>query len=195
MGTAAGYYPIVLIYDTGAQVSLCNHETGPVLIQSKQAERRVTISTISSSAATLRTIHTLDLGNGYNMDAILSPELRLTLRKTDIPDEWQGLDDIFADQDHLNVDAQILVGADKSKLFPITVTSPTGEPIETEMCRLMRSRITNRLILFGACKDQEDELDRINAKTQIHQVQAVETEETNISSIIKNLAMSHFDPV
>merc|ERR1711895_253029 len=112
------------------------------------------------------------------MDAILSPSLRLTLRKSDIPDEWQGLEDTFANHDHANVHAQILVGADKAKLFPVTVTNPAGEPIETEMCRLMRSRITNRLILFGACKDQEDELDRINAKTQIHQVQAVDTEET-----------------
>merc|ERR1712215_651978 len=54
--TAAGYYPIVLIYDTRAQVSLCNYETGPVLIESKQADKRVTISTISSSPAKLRTI-------------------------------------------------------------------------------------------------------------------------------------------
>ena len=193
--TAAGYYPIVLIYDTGAQVSLCNYETGPVLIQSKQADRRVTISTIASSTAKLRTIHTLDLGDGYDMDAILIPKLRLNLRTIDIPDEWQDLDDTFADQDHYNVDAQILVGADRSKLFPITVTDPTGEPIETEKCRLMRSRITNRLILFGACEDHEDELDRINTKAQIHQVQAVETEETKISSIMQNLAISDFDPV
>ena len=188
--TAAGYYPIVLIYDTGAQVSLCNHETGPLLIQSKQADKRVTISTISSSTATPRAIHTLDLGNGYNMDAILSPGLRLTLREADIPDEWQGLEDTFANQDHSNVEAQILVGADKAKLFPVTVTNPAGEPIETEMCRLMRSRITNRLIVFGACKDQGDDPDRINAKTQIHQ-----TEETNTSSITQNLAISTFDPV
>ena len=190
--TTAGYYPIVLIYDTGAQVSLCNYETGPVLIQSKQADRRVTISTIASSTAKLRTIHTLDLGDGYDMDAILIPKLKLKLRTIDIPDEWQDLDDTFADQDHYNVNAQILVGADRSKLFPITVTGPTGEPIETEKCRLMRSRITNRLILFGACEDHDDELD---PKAQIHQVQAVETEETKISSIMQNLAISDFDPV
>ena len=59
----------------------------------------------------------------------------------------------------------------------------------------MRSRITNRLILFGACEDHEDELDPINTKAQIHQVQAVETEETKISSIMQNLAISDFDPV
>ncbi len=168
------------------------YETGPVLIQSKQADRRVTISTIASSTAKLRTIHTLDLGDGYDMDAILIPKLRLKLRTIDIPDEWQDLDDTFADQDHYNVNAQILVGADRSKLFPITVTSPTGQPLETEKCRLMRSRITNKLILFGACEDHDDELD---PKAQIHQVQAVETEETKISSIMQNLAISDFDPV
>ena len=193
--TAAGYYPIVLIYDTGAQVSLCNYETGPVLIGSKQADRRVTISTIASSTAKLRTIHTLDLGDGYDMDAILIPKLRLNLRTIDIPDVWQDLDDTFADQDYYNVDAQILVGADRSKLFPITVTDPTGEPIETDKCRLMRSRITNRLILFGACDEHEDELDRMDTKAQIHQVQAVETEEAKISSIMQNLAISDFEPV
>merc|ERR1712112_674088 len=42
--TKSGCYPIVLIYDTGAQVSLCNFETGPLLIGTKQADRRVTIS-------------------------------------------------------------------------------------------------------------------------------------------------------
>ena len=180
----------MLIYDTGAQVSLCNHETGPLLIQSKQADKRVTISTISSSTATPRAIHTLDLGNGYNMDAILSPGLRLTLREADIPDEWKGLEDTFADQDNSNVKAQILVGADQAKLFPVTVTNPAGEPIETEMCRLMRSRITNRLIVFGACKDQRDETDRISAKTIVRK-----TEVTNLSSITQNLAISSFNPV
>ena len=59
----------------------------------------------------------------------------------------------------------------------------------------MRSRITNRLILFGACEDHEDELDRMNTRAQINQVQAVETEETKISSIMKNLAISDFEPV
>ena len=179
----------------GAQVSLCIYKTEPVLIKSKQADRKITISTSASSTARLKTIHALDLRDGYDMDAILIPKLRLNLRTIDIPDVWQDLDDTFADQDHYNVDAQILVGADRSKLFPITVTDPTGEPIETEKCRLMRSRITNRLILFGACEDHEDELDRMNIKAQINQVQAVETEDTKISSIMQNLAISDFEPI
>merc|ERR1711873_283649 len=66
--TKSGYYPIVLIYDTGAQVSLCNFETEPLLIGTKQADRRITISAIESSKAKLRRIHTLDLGDGHQID-------------------------------------------------------------------------------------------------------------------------------
>ena len=193
--TNSGYYPIVLIYDTGAQVSLCNFETGPVLIESKQADRRVTISTIDSSRAKLRRIHTLDLGEGHNMDAILIPKLRLNLRTIDIPEPWQHLDDTFADQDYYNVQAQILVGADKSKLFPLAERDSKGEPIETDKCRLMRSRITNKLILFGACDEHQDSQERMDTEAQIHQVQAVEAADESLCSIMQNLAISDFEPV
>ena len=60
----AGYFPVTLIYDTGAQISLCNFETGPLLLRSKNADRRATISTINSTRAKLRRIHTLTLGDG-----------------------------------------------------------------------------------------------------------------------------------
>merc|ERR1711873_126760 len=143
--TKSGYYPIVLIYDTG-----------PLLIESKQADRRVTISTIESSKAKLRRIHTLDLGDGHKMDAILIPNLRLNLRTIKIPEPWQNIDDTFADQDHYNVNAQILVGADKSTLFPLAERDSKGAPIETGKCCLMRSRITNKLIPFGACDEHQD---------------------------------------
>ena len=61
----------------GAQVSLCNYETEPVLIKSKQADRRITISTSASSTARLKIIHALNLRDGYDMDAILIPQLRI----------------------------------------------------------------------------------------------------------------------
>ena len=59
----------------------------------------------------------------------------------------------------------------------------------------MRSRITNKLILFGACDEHEEELEQMDTRAQIHQVQAVETEEAKISSIMQNLAISDFEPV
>ena len=128
--TKAGCYPVVLIYDTGAQVSLCNPETNPLLIGTKQANKNVTISTIESTKAKLRGIHTLDLGGGQQMDAILIPNLQLNLRTIRIPEVWQHTYDTFADQDHDNVKAQILVGADKSTLFPIAKWTVTGNPLK-----------------------------------------------------------------
>ena len=71
----ARYFPVTLVYDTGAQVSLCNFESGPLLIRSRPADRRVTISTINSTRAKLRRIHTLTLGDGFKIDVILIPSL------------------------------------------------------------------------------------------------------------------------
>merc|ERR1712240_612415 len=117
--TKTGCYPVVLIYDTGAQVSLCNPETSPLLIGTKQANKNLTISTIESTKAKQRGIHTLDLGGGQQMDAILIPTLQLKLKTIKTPEVWQHTYNTFADQDHDNVKAQILVGADRPTLFPI----------------------------------------------------------------------------
>ena len=193
--TKSGCYPIVLIYDTGAQVSLCNFETGPLLIGTKQADRRVTISTVESSKAKLRRIHTLDLGDGYQMDAILIPNLRLNLRSIKIPEPWQQIDDTFADQDHYNVKAQILVGADKSTLFPIAEMDSNGDPVETDKCRLMRSRITNKLIPFGACEDHQDHQDMMETEAQVNQIQASEATDENLCSVMQNLAIPDAAPI
>ena len=172
--TKTGCHPVVLIYDTGAQVSLCNPETNPLLIGTKQANKNLTISTIESAKAKLRGIHTLDLGGGQQMDAILIPNLQLNLRTIRIPEVWQHTYDTFADQDHDNVKAQILVGADKSTLFPIAEMDSNGKPIETGKCRLMRSRITNKLIPFGAYEDNQDHQEIMKPEVQIPKVQASE---------------------
>merc|ERR1711873_44776 len=67
--TKTGCHPVVLIYDTGAQVSLCNPETNTLLIETKQTNKKLTISTIDGVNSEQREIHTLDLGNGQQMDA------------------------------------------------------------------------------------------------------------------------------
>merc|ERR1712240_704409 len=154
--TKTGCHPLVLIYDTGAQVSLCNPETSTLLMGTKQANKNLTISTIDSVNSEQREIHTLDLGDGQQTDAILMPTLQLKLKTIKTPEVWQHTYDAFADQDHSTVKAQILVGADRPTLFPIAEMDHNGNPIETSKCRLMRSRITNRLILFGAHEVDQD---------------------------------------
>ena len=93
----SNYFPVVIVYDTGSQLSLCNYETGPLLVSSKPADKRVTISTVNSTKAKLRRIHTLALGDDFQLDAVLIPNLRLSLQSMEVPDAWQHLADEFTD--------------------------------------------------------------------------------------------------
>ena len=52
--TEDGIFPIVIIYDTGSEVSLCNYETGPIVVDTKRGDKKVTISTINSIQAKFR---------------------------------------------------------------------------------------------------------------------------------------------
>ena len=128
------------------------------------------------------------------MDAILIPNLQLNLRTIRIPEVWQHTYDTFADQDHDNVKAQILVGADKSTLFPIAEMDSNGKPIETGKCRLMRSRITNKLIPFGAYEDNQDHQEIMNPEVQIPKVQASEAIDEIVNSIKPKLEIPDVAP-
>ena len=151
----SSYFPVAVIYDTGAQLSLCNYETGPLLISTKPADKRVTISTVNSTKAKLRSIHTLEFSERFQIDAVLIPDLRLNLQSMEIPEEWRHLEDEFADQDTFDVHAQILIGADKATVFPYCELNKYEKPVQVRSCRLMRSHLTNKLIMFGACETHE----------------------------------------
>ena len=47
--TKSGNYPVTIIYDTGSQITICNYESGPLVIGEKMADKRVTISTVNSA--------------------------------------------------------------------------------------------------------------------------------------------------
>ena len=132
--TNSGIYPVTIIYDTGAQITLCNFKTGPLVIDTKLADKKVTISTVNSAQAKLRKIYTLTLGDDIQVDAILIPNLHLQLQSTRIPEEWEHLDEEFADQDTFNVGAQILVGADRATLFPDWMKNPDGTMMQSRTC-------------------------------------------------------------
>ena len=36
----AGIFPVVIIYDTGSEVSLCNYETGPLIVDTKRGDKK-----------------------------------------------------------------------------------------------------------------------------------------------------------
>ena len=127
--TNSGIYPVTLIYDTGAQITLCNFKTGPLVIDTKLADKKV-----NSAQAKLRKIYTLTLGDDIQVDAILIPNLHLQLQSMRIPEEWEHLDEEFADQDTFNVGAQILIGADRAILFPDWIKNPDGTFMQSRTC-------------------------------------------------------------
>ena len=53
---------------------------------------------------------------------------------------------------HGQIPAQLLIGADLAYLFPQEVQDAAGSPIQTRQCRLKKSRISGRYILFGTAQ-------------------------------------------
>ena len=54
--TECGLFPIVIIYDTGSEVLLCNYETGLVVADTIRGNKKVNIGTINSIQAKLRQV-------------------------------------------------------------------------------------------------------------------------------------------
>ena len=104
------------------------------MIGSKLADKKVTISTVNSARASIRKIYTLTLGSSISLDAILIHQLHLNLQPIEIPEEFKDMDEEFADQETFDVGAQILIGADRSKLFPDWVKNEDGMFKETDTC-------------------------------------------------------------
>ena len=92
---------------------------------------------MNSTKAKLRRVHTLALGDDLQLDAVLIPNLLLNLQSMGVPEEWQHMEDEFADQDTFDVHAQILVGADKATIFPYCERDEFGKPVQVSSCWLM----------------------------------------------------------
>jgi hypothetical protein len=59
----------------------------------------------------------------------------------------------------------------------------------------MRSRITNKLIPFGACKDHQDHQDMMETEAQVNHVQASEATDENLCTVMQNLAIPDVAPI
>ena len=75
--TEAGIFPIVIIYDTGSEVSLCNYETGLLVVDTKRTDKKVTISTINSIQNKLRKVHKLKVNDDWSLEVIMIPKMKL----------------------------------------------------------------------------------------------------------------------
>ena len=75
--TEDGIFPIVIIYDTGSEVSLCNYKAGPIAVDTKRGNKKVTISTINSIQAKLRKVYKLKVNDDWSLEAIMIPKMKL----------------------------------------------------------------------------------------------------------------------
>ena len=71
-------------------------------------------------------VYRLALNDGWSMEAIMIPNMKLQLHARVIPEVWQDLNGEWADQDTYGVAAQILLGADQATLFPHAVEHLIG---------------------------------------------------------------------
>ena len=99
--------------------------------------------------AKLRQVYKLNLTNGWTMEAIMIPKMKLQLQSQIIPEAWQDLNGEWADQDTYGVSAQILLGADQATLFPHAVKEWTGSLMQINQALLMQSEITGRYMIYS----------------------------------------------
>ena len=57
--TDKGMFPIIIMYDSGSEVTLCNYKAGPLIVETKKTNKKMTISTINSIQAKLKRVHKL----------------------------------------------------------------------------------------------------------------------------------------
>ena len=65
----------------------------------------------------MRQVYKLVLNDGWSMEAIMIPSMRLRLQAQIIPETQQDLIGEWAEQDTNGVNAQILLGANQATLF------------------------------------------------------------------------------
>ena len=89
---------VVIIYDTGSEVTLCNDETGPMITNTKEERMRITISTINSEQTMLKQTCKLNLNNDQTIEAVKIPNMNFRLQPQIIPNQWQDLEGAWANQ-------------------------------------------------------------------------------------------------
>ena len=159
----------------------------------KKGNKKVTISTINSVQAKLRQVYSLSLKEGWSMEAIMIPNMKLRLKPQVIPDQWQDLDGVWADQDTYGVAAEILLGADQAILFPHAVKDSTGALCQLDQARLMQSEITGNYIIFRSCRRHSRHTKDSNPWIRSNQFQESESSQSDEEIVISIMGSVNLD--
>ena len=96
------------------------------------------------------------------MEGVLVPDLALHTAEIQRPNCMSKYDNQWAVQlgchhcDRGHVPAQVLIGVDCSRVFPVSVVHPDHTPVQTKNARLMRSMLTGRYLLFGSAEANDE---------------------------------------
>ena len=150
---------IQVFYDKGSQLSLVNKYCTPLIISSRKSDKPIRLGTIDDKTCDIRSIEGIYLGEGWQIEAILHHKLEVRTAPIKRPSCFAKYDNNWASQlGTSNCDqlpAQILLGADCARIFPVNVVHPNGTPVQTKHCRLMRSVLTGQYLLFGASEPSD----------------------------------------
>ena len=115
-----------------------------------------------------------------------------------IPEAWQDLNGVWADQDTYGIAAQILLGADQATLFPHAVKDQTGSLHQINQARLMQSEITGRYIIFRSCNRHASHSRHRNTWIRNHQFHEDESQSPDqevLISIMGSISLDDVDQV
>ena len=132
------------------------------MFNGRKSKKPIRIGSINGETNKIRLIESIFLGPEHQVEGVLVPELALNTATIQRPNCLSKYDNQWAIQlgcHHGNggqVPAQILVGVDSTKIFPVDVNNPDGTLVQTKDARLARSILTGRYLLFGSAKPDDE---------------------------------------
>ena len=94
------------------------------------------------------------------MEGVLVPELALhtaAITRPNCMSKYDGQWGVQLGCHHGGqIPAQVLIGVDMTRVFPVSVVYSDGTPVQTKHARLVRSMLTGRYLLFGSANPKDE---------------------------------------
>ena len=131
--------------------SLVSDQVSPICLNKSFAQFPIELATVCGSSTSIRQKATVKLTDLISVQAIVVKNLHIQNQMMTVPKQWSKYIPQWSQQltDCSYTPVQILIGSDKSTIHPVDVMGEDGEPIETDSCRLKRSKITNKYLTHG----------------------------------------------
>ena len=130
------------------------------MYHSRPSDKAIRIGSINGDSNETRSIESIFLGAERDMEGVLVPELALNTAAIQRPNCMSKYDGQWAVQLGCHhggqIPAQVLIGVDMNRVFPVSVVHTDGTPVQTKHARLVRSMLTGRYLLFGSASPKDE---------------------------------------